>query len=350
MNQITMVLNTRNDIRYYPKAALQYFSPIFQYWRCSLPGRYADIAKELDTLVSRGTAEEQHIVDAVGCGDLVRPSGFIEVYRKKSFSDVQEAAQTKRKQNMVLDAISAEELRKMEPDLSHEFSSGLHFKDTLLVRDPGALVNAYIDHVLQNGGHMVKSHVNELKPPSTASADWKLTTGAGEFQSPHVVICSGPWTDVLLKPLGYKLPLYPLRGYCAHFQLREGAALNYPVEDFENGFFMGPMRQGVRITTGGEFTTMDSKPNEKQIRRAEEVLRSILPVQKAVGGVWYGHRPCVGDMKPIIGESKHEGLWFNFGHAHSGLTLGAITARVLAELLAGEKTVVDPKPFSMNRF
>ena len=56
-------------------------------------------------------------------------------------------------------------------------------------------------------------------------------------------------------------------------------------------------------------------------------------------------------MLPIIGKApRHANLWFAFGHAHHGLTLGPVTGRLVAEMITGEATIVDPAPFSAERF
>jgi D-amino-acid dehydrogenase len=56
-------------------------------------------------------------------------------------------------------------------------------------------------------------------------------------------------------------------------------------------------------------------------------------------------------MKPIIGQApNHKNLWFAFGHAHHGLTLGPVTGRLIAELMAGETPFVDVEPFRPQRF
>jgi len=66
---------------------------------------------------------------------------------------------------------------------------------------------------------------------------------------------------------------------------------------------------------------------------------------------WLGRRPCTPDMMPIIGPAKrHKDLWFAFGHAHHGLTLGPVTGRLLAEMMTGAATVTDPHPFRADRF
>ena len=64
-----------------------------------------------------------------------------------------------------------------------------------------------------------------------------------------------------------------------------------------------------------------------------------------------GSRPCTPDMLPIIGEApKHKGLWFAFGHAHHGLTLSAVTGRLIAEMMTGETPFTNPEPYRAQRF
>ena len=66
---------------------------------------------------------------------------------------------------------------------------------------------------------------------------------------------------------------------------------------------------------------------------------------------WLGLRPCLPDMRPVIGPAtSHKGLWFNFGHAHHGLTLGPVAGRLLAEMMSGAKPFTDPAPYSPDRF
>ena len=64
-----------------------------------------------------------------------------------------------------------------------------------------------------------------------------------------------------------------------------------------------------------------------------------------------GSRPCLPDMKPIVGPApRHRNLWLNFGHAHHGFTLGPATGRLLAEMISGEAPFADPAPFAADRF
>jgi D-amino-acid dehydrogenase len=56
-------------------------------------------------------------------------------------------------------------------------------------------------------------------------------------------------------------------------------------------------------------------------------------------------------MVPIIGPApRHQGLWFAFGHAHHGLTMAAVTGRLITEMVTGVKPFTDPAPYSAARF
>ena len=64
-----------------------------------------------------------------------------------------------------------------------------------------------------------------------------------------------------------------------------------------------------------------------------------------------GRRPCLHDMLPVIGKAPgKKGLWLDFGHHHLGFTLGPISGRLLAEMMAGETPFTDPKPYRAERF
>jgi D-amino-acid dehydrogenase len=115
---------------------------------------------------------------------------------------------------------------------------------------------------------------------------------------------------------------------------------------------MSPMARGLRLTTGVEFARADAPPNPRQLEDAEAAAALLLPLGEPVEETpWLGVRPCPPDMRPIIGPAPGtEGLWFNFGHAHHGLTIGPATGRLLAEMLTGQEPFADPMPYRPGRF
>ena len=53
----------------------------------------------------------------------------------------------------------------------------------------------------------------------------------------------------------------------------------------------------------------------------------------------------------MIGPAgRHRNAWLAFGHGHLGLTLAAVTGRLVADLVAGRAPVADPAPYRADRF
>jgi len=112
------------------------------------------------------------------------------------------------------------------------------------------------------------------------------------------------------------------------------------------------MARGKRLTTGAEFARIDAPPTPRQLAGAERAARELLALPDPVEvQPWLGARPCTVDMKPITGRApRHPNLWFNFGHAHQGFTLGPVSARLLADLIENVEPFIDAGPFAATRF
>jgi D-amino-acid dehydrogenase len=122
--------------------------------------------------------------------------------------------------------------------------------------------------------------------------------------------------------------------------------------DADRGLVIAPMRQGVRITTGAEFARLQAPPTPVQMARAAAFAAELVDLPEPVEAQpWLGARPCTADMLPVMGPApRHAGLWFNFGHAHQGFTMGPIVGRLMAEMIEGGATVVNPAPYAPARF
>ena len=59
---------------------------------------------------------------------------------------------------------------------------------------------------------------------------------------------------------------------------------------------------------------------------------------------------CV-DETPLIGPSgRWNNLLFATGHGMLGVSMSAATAELVASLVAGQPSVLDPQPFAPTRF
>jgi D-amino-acid dehydrogenase len=320
-----------------------------RYWANSSGPQYAQIAHDYAQLSIRSVAEHAPLIELAGAGDLIQRKGYRTVFRTQASMDqtVPKAERFKANAGVNYQVMNGDELAAAEPALKQRLAGAVHWIDPWGVSDPGELVKRYADLLVQRGGRIVHGDAMTLR---AAGAGWQVQTDDGLLEAEHAVVALGPWADELIRPLGYHFPLFVKRGYHRHY--RGGSAPTVPLLDAEGGYVMAPMKLGVRLTTGAEFAHRDAAPTPVQIQQIEVLARELMDLPEAVESEpWLGSRPCTGDLKPVIGPApNHPGLWFHFGHAHQGFTMGPVSARLLAEQMDGDATVVDPTPYLPARF
>jgi D-amino-acid dehydrogenase len=344
-------VNAGLDSRYALSALPGYASPLAQYWWHSAPERYRRIVAEYAPLIAHSVSEHAELIAAAGAGELISKGGFLLLFRSEARRDAAfaDADGDARDYGVGRAKLDAAELAQMEPALHGPFVGALHWTAPWTVRDPGALVDAYVALFKSLGGSFATGDARTLR---AAGSGWTVDTADGPVAAAEAVLALGPWAGDATRRLGYRLPLFIKRGYHREYQAVPGATLNRPVLDIETGYLLAPMRRGIRLTTGAEFAQHDAPKDLTQADGSEAVARQVMALGERLDAEpWLGARPCTPDMKPIIGRAPdHANLWFAFGHAHHGLTLGAVTGRALAEQMVGETPFVDLVPFSASRF
>jgi D-lysine oxidase len=344
-------LNRTIDAHYHPSALPALAPFLWQYWRHSRPGRHAEVARVYSKLIEHCVSEHEALVAESGAESLIARGGWLKVYRSEQERDLRfaEAEGWKMDFGVRHRKLDARALQQAEPFLAPVLAGALHWTDPIRTLDPQELGLAYLRRFEALGGEFVQGNATTLEADGEG---WKLRTARGPLQAQAAVVALGPWSDVLTRALGYDLPLAVKRGYHMHYRAAGEATLNLPILDVECGYFMAPVRRGIRLTTGAEFARRDAIRTPVQLGRAEPIARDLFPLAERLDNEpWMGARPCTPDMLPVIGAApKHANLWFAFGHAHHGLTLAAVTGRLLAEMIAGEAPFVDPAPYAAARF
>ena len=346
-------LNRSSDVRYDPRFLLKIAPFLFSYFRHSSPKNLAIATKAMLPLIEASVTEHDGLIAAAGAQDLIREGGWSSAYKTPARFEagVQEAADLSQ-YGLNYEVLDAAAFNRLEPSVRTGpggVVGALRWRDPKTVTDPGGLTKRYAALFEQRGGRIVVGDAATLRE---RDAGWALETLEGPVEAAEAVVALGPQSGTLLHRLGYPVPLAIKRGYHRHYPLPDGVTLNHPFTDEESGYVLAPMRLGVRLTTGIEFAAADAPPNMIQITADEKHARKLLPLGAPLEQTpWLGLRPCLPDMRPVIGKApRHRGLWFDFGHAHHGLTLGPASGRLLAELVTGETPFVDPTPYRYERF
>jgi len=323
---------------------------LLRYFRASTPARKAATGKVMAPLLFASAAEHLRLAEDAGASGLLRAGGWIKAYRSARGRELAEAEAEELKpfgvKPIVLDRAG---LTALEPHVGEKAIGGVHYAEPLSTSDPGALIQSYAALFVRRGGRMERGDALSLEP---SGAGWMVTTDTGRLAARDVVIALGPWSDELARRLGLRLPFFVKRGYHMHYEARGNAGLTRPVLDLERGYLVTPMARGLRLTTGAEFGRRDDPPSPAHLERVEPFARELFPIgARTDAAPWLGRRPCLPDMRPVIGPFPgRKGLWLDAGHHHLGLTLGPITGRLLAEVMTGETPFVDPAPFGAERF
>ena len=344
-------LNRTIDAHYHPSALPKLAPFLWRYWHHSRPARHAEVARVYAKLIEHCVAEHDALAAEAGAQALIVRGGWMKVFRTERERDRRFAEAQGWKMDFGVEhrKLDARALQDAEPYLAPVLAGALHWTQPTRALDPHALGQAYLKRFQALGGEFLQGNAATLE---AEGAGWKLRTARGPLAALGAVVALGPWADVLTRALGYDLPLAVKRGYHMHYRAAGEARLNHPILDVERGYFMGPVARGIRLTTGAEFALRDAIRTPVQLGRAEPIARELFPLAERLDSEpWMGSRPCTPDMLPVIGPApRHANLWFAFGHAHHGLTLAAVTGRLVAELVAGEVPCVDPAPYAAARF
>jgi D-amino-acid dehydrogenase len=337
---------TNYHLAFLPRVTPWLFS--FRSW--STPALLEATAYIMRPLFARAVAEHEELLRESDALQYLRRTGWLKVYRTESVFaatlNERELASEFMIPHRVLDV---DEAQALEPSLGAVFSRAVLWESVASISNPLAETRALAARFSALGGAVIRLSATGLRRTKDR---WNVETSTQAISSPEVVVCLGPWTPDMIRPLGVKLPLAVKRGYHLHFHSTGNAGLGRPVVDIENGYCLAPMEQGIRVTTGAEFAHRDAPATPVQFNRVLPAAKQLFPLGAPAESVpWMGSRPCFADSRPVIGRCPgHPGLWLAFGHGHWGLTLGPVTGRLIAELISGATPFCDPTPYGAERF
>jgi D-amino-acid dehydrogenase len=346
---LNVALGRGAEVHWHARGLWQMAGSLLRYFRHSHPAAHARATEAFSHLIAHATDEHGLLMAEAGAQDLAQRDGFRFVFRTPQALDeaMQRAAGLHARYGVRYLAEDSAQLAQAEPALHQPMAGAVRWLEPWAVNDPSALVQRYANLFVARGGRLLTGDAASLQ---AQGAGWSVQTSEGRVQAAQAVLALGPWADGLIRTLGYRFPLFIKRGYHQHY--RAPVRVNQPLLDAERGYVLAPMQRGLRLTTGAEFAPIDAAPTPVQLARAEAMARELLDLGEPLPEApWLGARPCTADMLPVMGPApRHAGLWFNFGHSHQGFTLGPVAGRLLAEMVQGHGTWIDPAPYLPARF
>ena len=314
------------------------------------PHRVEAIADALMALNTPALETYRELLSAAEFSDLVRHDGILYAYRDAAeLADADTAWEMRRVRGVRFEKIGRDQLRQMEPALSPDLTCGVFLEHSAHVVSSVRVVKTLAERFLAEGGEIVAQRVDDVDiGPDGPRA---VRSEAGEHRVDGLVVSAGAWSHRLSTRLGSRVPLEAERGY--HVTIKDpGAGPRRPVGLPSAGLIATPMEMGLRAAGTDEFATVDAPPD---YRRAKVILGHVKKLFPGINSEavteWMGCRPSLPDSLPVIGRSPHfANVHYAFGHGHLGLTEGAISGKLIAEMVAGRPTSIDPAPYRIDRF
>jgi D-amino-acid dehydrogenase len=323
---------------------------LWRFIQAGAPARVAAAADALATLTAPAVEGYRRLADLAGVPDLVRAADYMYVYETEAaYAKDARTWTLRRARGIDFEELTVAQVHEREPALAPIYARGVLVREHGYTVNPSRLVKAFADLVGRRGGTVRRGEVRDIEFGVDGSP--RLVTDTGEILADTLVIAAGAWSGRLTARLGHPVPLEAERGY--HITVRNaGIRLNAPLMIGGHKFAVTPMEMGLRFAGTTEWAGLDAKPNYRRARLFLTHARRMFPAIRLDDFTeWMGPRPTLPDSLPVIGRSpKHPAAFFAFGHQHIGLTAGAKTGQIIADLVAGRTPNVDLGPFRIGRF
>ncbi|MCX2710382.1 NAD(P)/FAD-dependent oxidoreductase [Pseudomonas sp. DCB_BG] len=325
--------------------------------RFLLAGKRAKVweqSQALRSLIGSTVPLIKSLAKEAGAEHLLRHEGHLYVYRSESaFVKDRGGWELRNANGISTQTLSAEELREFDPSISSAYTKGVLIAENSHTTNPHELVTSIFRKVLENGGQFLSARATGFALNGEQLIGIETTSGVVSVDA--AVVAAGAHSKPLTEILGDNIPLDTERGY--HLLIRDPLVVpKIPTTDAEGKFIATPMDTGLRIGGTVEFAGLQAPPNWKRADVLYMHARNLFPGLSSTRPEknitkWMGFRPSIPDSLPVIGHSRRcQNVIYAFGHGHLGMTGAPMTAMLVSDLVAGEKTTIDISPFSPARF
>ncbi|MEI7684492.1 MAG: FAD-dependent oxidoreductase [Planctomycetota bacterium] len=310
-----------------------------------------DLLRALSVLQFPAFSEELRQLTGIDNG--YRRSGGLEFVCN---DDTSAAADEWQCPAIAVGVLEAPEVRRLEPALNPRLGAARHFPEMAQVRNPRhmqALVAACASCLAPDGWPLV-----DLRPGvgvtgllTEGERVAAVATTHGVVEGERVLVAAGAWTASLLRPLGWTLPIEPVRGQIV--LLNSGPPLVRHIL-LRGSRYLVPRADG-RILVGSteEYAGFAKHSTAAGVQGLLELAIDLVPdlASARVEQTWAGLRPGSRDGLPYLGRiGAYENLFVAAGHFRSGLQLSIGTGQIMANLLQDRSPPIEIAAFAPDRF
>lgn len=349
LKNLPSLLLNRNSPLAIRQAALPALLPwLMRFARQSLPAAAAHNAMAIAALLANAGPLWRDLATEIGGSAILHHRGCLYLYESAKAFRLAGADMAQRRQHgIAVDLIDPDQVAALEPGLPPVAGGGAFFAQAMFLSDPGTMMALLAAAAARAGAGLLCARAARLE----RQVDGVVVTGPGlHLHARRVVICAGAHSKALAAQAGDAVPLDTERGYHVEWDM-PAPRLGRPTSPSSRGFYLCPMTGRLRVAGTVELGGLTAPPSPHRVRRLIAGARAIFPDLGEPSRDWMGFRPSMPDSLPVIGPSRAGAEVIHaYGHGHIGLTLAPITARLVADLIAGRQPEVALGPYLPTRF
>lgn len=222
-------------------------------------------------------------------------------------------------------------------------------------------------------GAKIHIHTEVKNMKRDASGKFIIETNNGTYSANKVVNAGGVWAPRIGEMLELDIPIFPRKGQLivASRQqpvgLRKVMEFGYLISKFGGQRTVDPMTekygvalvfeptesQNFLIGSSRQFDGYNTKVDHDVIKYIAKRAVRFYPkiADMTVIRTYAGLRPWTEDHLPIISRVDHiPGYYIAAGHEGDGISLAAVTGKLIEEMLADKETCIPIEPLRIERF
>jgi D-amino-acid dehydrogenase len=170
------------------------------------------------------------------------------------------------------------------------------------------------------------------------------TEMAGRITGDKYVCALGSYAPMVLKPVGIRLPVYPVKGYSVTLPVTDDAfAPQSTIMDETHKVAITRLGDRIRVAGTAEIAGYSGRLGPHATDTVRHVISDLFPkggdISKAEG--WTGLRPMTPDGTPVMGATRYDNLYLNTGHGTLGWTMACGSGRAVADVVCGKEPEIS---------
>ena len=300
-------------------------------------------AKNMKIILEQSISSYEEIFSDIDVSNLYEKKGVLYLWGKNNLKSYEQGVTIRNQLGVQQKILSKNEIKALEPNINPIYEKGVLYESAMCAKNPKKILQKIFDKFLELGGTFINDEIKEIK-------DQSILGKKDHYEYDKLIISAGAFSKKMTDQLGENIPLETERGYHVHFKNCEHL-VSRGVCFADSGLYLTPMEQGLRAAGTVELGGLDNPPSQKRIEYVIHQAKLLINNLPEPYDSWMGFRPTLPDFLPVIGKSKHyENISYAFGHNHLGWTLGAITGKLMRDLVLDKKNNYDISAFSPLRF